>query len=387
MIRGSTVIIFDIAKKTWIFLFLLCVACNSTSLQTEKTPSPIVKRNTFIPSQMPTSAPTIEPLLSVTPISTMPSARSTEYQVCEPVDEGLASPIDFHTVVMWDEQAGWIFGDKGVVFRYNIAPGESTLGWQQNFNLPEPYPMLAFSPVSASEGWGISGYIVRYQNGQWKSTQEINGVELRDIVMLNSLEGWLVGNDVSEPTAFGDGLIFHYDQAKWVKAFTFPYDALLAIDMLNAEGGWAVGGIDGVIVRYHNKKWEKVDPVFKGSHTFIDVDVVGEEEAWFVGSWIILHYQNGNWEETAPNLTERLLFDPAIDMVNADEGWIVGRNGYILHYQNGQWKVADSPTDNDLLSISMVNTEEGWIVGAKCTILHYYDGKWKLVSEARSAIK
>jgi photosystem II stability/assembly factor-like uncharacterized protein len=95
-----------------------------------------------------------------------------------------------------------------------------------------------------------------------------------------------------------------------------------------------------------------------------------------------LHYHNGNWEEVVPELAENL-FDPVIDMVSAEEGWIVGSNGYILHYQDGQWQKVDSPTDNDLLSISMVSAEEGWAVGRNSTILHYQNGIWELISEAR----
>ncbi len=376
--------------------FLLILSLLLTGCATELTPtSPatvakVIATATpaaaFTPSSTPMSiaTPTLQPTPeppTATPSPTISPTSTVESQLCEATDEGLTCSVDFRTVAMWDGQTGWIFGDKGIVLRYDIAPGESTPSWRQSDNLPEPYPMFAFSPVSNTSGWGFSTYIIRYQDGQWISTQEIEGVDLRDIIMLNATEGWSVGLDASQPPDQRDGLIFHYSQGEWSKAFTLPYKSLLAIDMLNAEEGWAVGW-ENVIVHFQNQQWEQVTPALDRGHALIDVDVVSEEEAWIVGNRIILHYKEENWEKVFPEEAE-ILFDPVIDMVSTIEGWIIGSNGYILHYQDGQWKKVDSPTDNDLLSISMVSAEEGWAVGRNGTILHYQNGVWKLVSAAR----
>jgi photosystem II stability/assembly factor-like uncharacterized protein len=72
-----------------------------------------------------------------------------------------------------------------------------------------------------------------------------------------------------------------------------------------------------------------------------------------------------------------------VSMINAEEGWAVGRDGLILHYQQGAWQEAPSPTKNSLLSIDMISAEEGWAVGWNCTILHYQNGMWELVHEAQ----
>jgi photosystem II stability/assembly factor-like uncharacterized protein len=376
-----------------LLILLLTISC-ATELE-PALPTRVVKviptatpPATFTPS--PTLMPTATPIVQTSPeppaatsTPTIVPAPAVEHQLCGATNEGLICSVDFHTVAMWDEQTGWIFGDKGVVLRYDVAPGESTPTWRQSDNLPEPYPLKAFSPVSTTEGWGVMGYVIHYQDGVWEDTQEIKGAELRDIIMLNTSEGWSVGRDASQPTRYRDGLIFHYSQGEWLKAFTLPYrEGLLAIDMLNSEEGWVVGSTN-IILHFWNQQWEQITPALDRGYALIDVDVVSEKEAWFVGGWIILHYYNGNWEEVASNLTKKLLFDPAIDMISEEEGWIAGRNGYILHYEDGQWQEVDSPTDNDLLSISMVSAEEGWAVGRKGTILHYQNGEWELVSEAQ----
>lgn len=365
------------------YLLLILILLN-TSCVTELKPTSTTTVANVIATATPAAAftPSPTPMPTATPSPIIASTPTVERQLCEATDEGVTCSVDFHTVAMWDEQTGWIFGDKGIVLRYEVGPGESTPSWQQDDNLPNPYPLAAFSPVSHRDGWGISGYIIRYQDGQWESTEEIKGVELRDIIMLNASEGWSVGRDVSQPTRHRDGLIFHYSQGEWLRVFTLPYrEGLLAIDMLNAEEGWVVGSTN-IILHFWNQQWEQITPALDRGYALTDVNVVGEEEVWIVGNRVILHYHNGNWEEVVPELAENL-FDPVIDMVSAEEGWIVGSNGYILHYQDGQWQKVDSPTDNDLLSISMVSAEEGWAVGRNSTILHYQDGIWELISEAR----
>jgi hypothetical protein len=65
-----------------------------------------------------------------------------------------------------------------------------------------------------------------------------------------------------------------------------------------------------------------------------------------------------------------------IDMVTADDGWIVGRNGEILHLENGSWVQVESPTVQGLYDIQMLSRSEGWAVGFE--ILKYEEGAWAL---------
>ena len=70
----------------------------------------------------------------------------------------------------------------------------------------------------------------------------------------------------------------------------------------------------------------------------------------------------------------------SISMVSADDGWAVGKRGTILHYTGSQWVTENSPTSADLLSVVMDSATDGWAVGRSGTILHYTGGQWTSVT-------
>lgn len=335
--------------------------------------------STPMPTATPTLQPTLEPLIA-TPSPTIAPATTVENLSCEATNERVACSVDFHTVVMWDEQTGWVFGDKGVILYYDNTLNKDTPTWQQSDNFSVPFSLAAFSPISATEGWGVIGSeIYHYKDGKWDGKAVFNNFDLRDIIMLNEASGWAVGYERTKHI-IGDGIVLDYTKDGWQKTFTLQNQELIASDIVDKER-WAVGW-DNIVVHLQNQQWEQVTNIPHQNFKFTDIDMVSEFEGWVVGHSIILHYQNGVWKEVASDLTESL-YEPVIHMANIEEGWIVGSNGYILHYQDGQWQEADSPTENDLLSISMVSAEEGWAVGRNGTILHYQNGGWELVSEAQ----
>jgi uncharacterized repeat protein (TIGR01451 family) len=82
----------------------------------------------------------------------------------------------------------------------------------------------------------------------------------------------------------------------------------------------------------------------------------------------IYHYDGTSWSQV-DSPTNNLL--RAVQMVNADDGWIVGDNGTILHYHGGAWQLASSPTTKELLAVSMVSSGSGWATGTNGAFLRY----------------
>jgi hypothetical protein len=102
--------------------------------------------------------------------------------------------------------------------------------------------------ISSTEGWALSGQsgepppssrpwkyasVLYYKDNYWqKNPVPVLDGHLYDLVMLNSDEGWAVGDK---------GRIAHYFDGKWQEVFSPTDKRLFAISMLSPEEGWAVG--------------------------------------------------------------------------------------------------------------------------------------------------
>jgi hypothetical protein len=352
----------------WLLLILLLSITGCTELRPTPTLSEVVVTSTTIASS--TLLPTVTPTIPITPSSILtPTPMAESHWQCDP-SGGVACFAALGAVAMLNAQEGWAFGSGGMVFRYMIVPESNTPTWQRVPDLTLPGYVNVFTLVSDTEGWGVlDGTILHYQDGVWEVVPTPGTTRLVDIAMLNENEGWAVGDN---------GIILHYVEGEW-RSVPGPTNlSLAAIDMLNTEEGWAVG-VFGELLHYYNHQWEKVnipDGLFR------DIDMVNEQEGWIVGDDVLLHYHNGTWEEVTTELAPYPDLS-VVSMVNAEEGWAMGKNGRILHYNSGRWQAYPSPTENGLGFITMVSVEEGWAMGANSTILHYQNGVWELVSEAK----
>ena len=58
-------------------------------------------------------------------------------------------------------------------------------------------------------------------------------------------------------------------------------------------------------------------------------------------------------------------------IINKNDIWGIGAGGLVIHFYQNKWYKEQVPTIEDLNDIQMLNSEEGWIVGNDGTILHY----------------
>ncbi len=162
-------------------------------------------------------------------------------------------------------------------------------------------------------------------------------------------------------------------------------ELLRDVDMLSPDEGWAVG--TGVILHYTNGNWEKEaspDGAFLNS-----IDMVSASEGWALGyvpdAHVLLHYLNNKWSRVdypvQGGRSSKYLND--IDMVSPDEGWAVG-DDILMHYKEGTWEEVPLPNSdtNGLVKVDMLSPEEGWAAGTFGTILHYSNGKWQRAARA-----
>ena len=252
--------------------------------------------------------------------------------------------------------------------------------------------------VSTNEGWAIGddtadgerGVILHYDNGQWTQASNLyNTGTLWGIFMLSSSDGWIVGDH---------GVILHYDGQNWREVESPVTTALGSVFMLSPTEGWAAGT---TILRYNDGVWTQVANAPGFIH---QIQMLSATDGWAVGPGDILHYSNGVWTpifinnpsdkwhmKPPPNDSLSQAQPLSISMLSDDEGWAVGLSQKnLLRYQQGQWRAFLSPNAAvNLQAIAMVSPDEGWTMGMDGTndhgvIYHYINGKWTDVSSPTS---
>ncbi len=294
------------------------------------------------------------------------------------------------------------------------------------------YVLRSVSMVSASEGWAVGqavapnvtdgikdGILLHYTGGRWVMANDHLGTQLQQVYMRSATDGWIVGGgQTNNPSGYV--LILHYNGHTWEQVndpffANQPWSLDSVTEAPDGEvwigGTWVqfAGTCSSraplpIMLHYDGSKWAS-EPVTPGGVGLLTEAMVSASDGWAVGyrtggvfadgrcgvdlsqsaEAIIMHYQHGQWQETAsfPGDGETNSFQLNwLAMVSPDEGWAVGAAGMIVHYHNGVWTRVASPITQEggaLYSVAMVSATEGWAVGNYGTILHYHNGAWSIV--------
>jgi len=180
----------------------------------------------------------------------------------------------------------------------------------------------------------------------------------------------------------------------WMQEVIPTYNKMNAVGFANDNfTGWSFGdstiGITfqyGSIYKTTNQgfSWTEQDMgtdsiQILDCHVFSNTSVIGVGKFQTTGDGAIIRTTNGGitWDRDTTTIPERL-FD--VEFEDTNNGWVVGRNGYIGNSSNGGvlWSSQTSGTGEHLFSISFSSTMNGWAVGADGgsggTILHTSDG-------------
>lgn len=114
-------------------------------------------------------------------------------------------------------------------------------------------------------------------------------------------------------------------------------------------------------------------------HVFSDQEVIGVGKFQTTGDGAIIKTTNGGitWVRDTTSIPDRI-FD--VEFENLNNGWIVGRNGYIGKSNDGgnNWTSQTTGVGEDLFAISFSSLTNGWAVGSDVgsggKILHTTNG-------------
>jgi len=234
--------------------------------------------------------------------------------------------------------------------------------------------------LSANEGWAVgekdgAGYVLRYTNGTWQEVQTKIKHRLNSVSALSPIEVYVGGlsGSLAAPA------VYKYDGTEWAQAKFSKYASLLdklrpwdgtyevkSIKMLNSTQGWFVGertpiastirGTRGFMFYYNSieDRWE--EGTFDSTVADLnqvplrDVGMIAGTKGWVLGTNTtstklfdkqIKDIQGGLLSSDGKNLKVDTNYEAntvgtgfnAIDLLPNGNGIIVGDAGFIMHHQ------------------------------------------------------
>jgi hypothetical protein len=142
---------------------------------------------------------------------------------------------------MVSDTDGWAVGDAGNIVRWN------GLAWAAETS-PTANQLNSVQALTSTDVWAVGnlGTIVHRNGLGWTLVPSGVTQNLNSLYMLSDTEGWAIG--ASDGTA---PVILFWDGLTWTRVFPIPIVSLDLLDiwMVESQDGWSVGQ-DGLILRF-----------------------------------------------------------------------------------------------------------------------------------------
>lgn len=255
--------------------------------------------------------------------------------------------------------------------------------------------------ISPNEAWvvGAQSTILKYYNNTWQTVSSRPGNTLRSIDFSDPSTGWIVGHTGEEKKP-GDVLVIGYRNGQWVTAPAATVKgALYGVSAVDPVNAWAVGQDADkkiLLMKWNGQSWTR-DTSYSGKGRLNAVQMLGGSLGWAVGEEggdaLILRYDGTSWKKERMPLfygTFQSAELRGIHMLNAQQGYVVGRRSPWVGYDKGLMLKFDSRGQNDLTwsnwkemdaasketkfleqvplnGIHMLSGNEGWMLGSTIT--------------------
>jgi hypothetical protein len=149
------------------------------------------------------------------------------------------------------------------------------------------------------------------------------------------------------------------------------------VDFLDRDYGWALGR-GGRAWSWNGSVWQEANiPNMPIDLTLVALSVVSETDVWVAGGrlntstythdTVFFHWNGYAWQEIVVPPSEDIGLIRNVAMTSGDFGLAVGRQG-ILRWDGAEWtKLYDNPAN----AVDLLTADEGWIVGPDMLLLHW----------------
>lgn len=226
----------------------------------------------------------------------------------------------------------------------------------------------------------ISGCGQGGSKDSWERIELGTDAEFRDIFFLDDQNGWIVGAaGINVPGGIigrtrDGGQTWEYQSGLIGKRSGSHSVDLNAVHFTTLQRG-VIAAESGVILQTEDggESWKKVPFGAAVYAHHQDLDFVDEMNGWILGRKGVLRTEDGGgtWKQVNE---DKGVMGNAIDFLNLEDGWVVGKFGKVYHTLDGgiTWEIVpalgnleglkgdDIPT---LTSVHFVDENHGWIAG------------------------
>jgi photosystem II stability/assembly factor-like uncharacterized protein len=218
---------------------------------------------------------------------------------------------------------------------------------------------------------------------QWVAGPIVGKLDLMAVDLIDAKTGWAVGD--IDPGGAGGAIYQTTDGCRTWRSIAHTDEILTAIQFVNRNTGW-VTGLAGRIERTDDGglTW-KVQRNEREGEALNGMFFIDERRGWVVGgNGLVLRTTNGGetWTQTNTGRIEDLW---AARFSSSERGWIIGDSGLILSTTDGgnSWAPQASQTSRALLGLTITPSSVAIAVGEAGTILRSEDGSnWGVVDSA-----
>jgi hypothetical protein len=226
--------------------------------------------------------------------------------------------------------------------------------------------------VSVDDAWAVAtgatgqpAEVLRYRGGAWEVVQSYPDRNLLAIDMVSAEEGWAVGFDLAPIRA----VLLPIRAGQVASPEYPPCSAVIDVHMSDDGSGWAGGnrtsGSSSVscILRFVGGQWARANSPDAG--LIVALAMTGPDEGWAVGAeGGLLRWEDGAWTEAVSLLPVGSVAFTDGSVADSTIGWIVGTDlAKSLRLEGGTWWPVDIGQPGALFGVDIISRQEGWAVG------------------------
>jgi photosystem II stability/assembly factor-like uncharacterized protein len=283
-----------------------------------------------------------------------------------------------------DNQHGWVVCIDTAIIFHTTDGGTTWIKQEPDSNARRFFDVCCVDQFTA---WtcGVLGEIEHTDNGglDWYRQYEGLSKYATRIEFIDQNYGWVTCGDAALGVTTNGG-------AYWDNPFIHWYGAeLYGVSFVNHYDGWMVAGYpdsllpgQGLIIKSTDGgyNWDSLLQV-TGFEDFFDIHFFNLLDGILIGgdesdtSALIWKTSNGGITWTPVTPPPNTYYLRALDFVNGNEGWAVGRFGTIIHTTDSgdSWALQTNPATTTLFDVDFSDSNHGIACGQDI-ILHTSDG-------------